>query len=159
MLNWLRRYLAWLSAALAAVGLFLASSAWQREQHIDTVMRNGTTAKALIEGAEAVKRKNILSHTVNLAWKDSTGVVNQALEVPISSAYAKQIIADGILVIPSTEIRYLKGQTAKLPVVSQDAATQLKEAQSQMMYGAGATVIGILGAIVFGFSRRLGLAR
>lgn len=159
MLKWLRHYLAWLSAALTAVGVFLAGSAWQHAQHIERVMRDGMPAKALIEGAEAVTRKNILSHTVNLAWKDSGGAVTQAEAVPISGAYARRIIADGTLVIPSTEIRYLKDQAKALPVVTQDAATQQNEAQQQVIYGVIAAVVGLLGIVMFGFARRLGLVR
>ena len=52
----------------------------------------------------------------------------------------------------------LQGQKEKLPVVAQDAATQQQEAQKQIMFGAAATVVGILGVVVFGFARRLGLA-
>ncbi|MGI9426025.1 MAG: hypothetical protein ACR2PA_22810 [Hyphomicrobiaceae bacterium] len=159
MLKWLGRYLAWLSAALAVVGLFLAGSAWQHARHIDVVMRDGSTAQALIEGAEAVTRKNVLSHTVNLAWKTGNGEVTQAQSVPISSSYARRIIADGTLVIPSTEIRYLKDPKTKLPVVAPDAAAQKQEANLLMVYGGGATIMGIIGIAVFGFGRRLGLLR
>lgn len=149
MLTWLRRYIAWLFVASAAVGAACAYWGWQRSGHIGEVLRTGVEATAVIEGAASVLRKEVFSFTVALAWKDAAGNVRRAAAVPVSQPFAQRIITDGVLVIPSTKIRYLADKPDRPPLIAEDADRQRAAAGRLMTYGLIGFVLGLLGACLF----------
>lgn len=151
MLNWLRRYIAWLCVGAALVGIGAAIWGWQSADRVEDVMAEGKDAVALIEGASSVTRKSVLTYTVNLAWKDDTGKVLRARDVPITTAFANKIISDGVLVVPSVEIRYLQAGPKYAAVVKADSGSQLSRAINVMWLGLGGLALGCFGGWVFGF--------
>ena len=151
MLNWLRRYIAWLCVGAALVGGGAAIWGWQTARHVHAVMSGGKDAVALIEGAASVTRKNMLSYTVNLAWKGDDGTVLRARNVAITPAFARQIITDGVLVVPSVKIRYLATDTETAAVVKADSDRQEARAVSVMWLGLAGLVVGLFGGWLFGF--------
>lgn len=151
MLNWLRRYVAWLCIGGALVGGGAAIWGWQTASQVQEVMADGKDAVALIEGAASVTRKNVLSYTVNLAWKDDGGTVLRARDVAITPAFARQIISDGVLVVPSVKIRYLAQEAQIRAVVTADSGRQQARASNVMWLGLAGLVVGLFGGWLFGF--------
>lgn len=153
MLTWLRRYLVALFVVMIAAGGWLAAVEWQALRQIDRVLRDGQPVTALIEGAQSVERKSLLSYAVDLAWRDKDGALQRAKQVPISSEFAEQIITDGQLVIPTVDIRYLSGEGANIiAVATQDAERQRSRTQALGLFGLILALAGLVGTIVFGFN-------
>lgn len=150
MLIWLRRYVAWLFVGVAVVGGAALLWGWHTSNRLQTIMADGKDAAALIEGASSVTRKDALSFTVNLAWKNDAGVVLRAQGVPVTRTFADQIISDGVLIVPSTKIRYLVAGKENRAVVVDDAPRQADSAQRMMMLGLGGLVLGLFGGWLFG---------
>ncbi len=149
MLKWFRRYLAWLCLAMAAAGAAMGALSWMRYAHLDEVMINGRSAVAVIERAQSFARKAGSTFEINLAWKTEDGVVLRAEQVPITSAYADRIIADGVLLVPSAKIRYLAGDAARYPVVAEDAEARMAELRNAVIVGLTGLVVGLVGAVLF----------
>ena len=162
MVTWLRPYLVALFLAMVLAGGWLGFSEWQALRKIDNIMSDGQAVTALIEGAQSVERKSLLSYAVDLAWRDKTGKLFRAKQVSISTAFADQIISNGQLVVPTVAIRYLHGSNEQIDAVATaDADRQRGRARAIGYFGAVIALIGLIGAIVFGFNwvRRFGRGR
>ena len=93
---------------------------------------------------------------------DKTGKLFRAKQVSISTAFADQIISNGQLVVPTIAIRYLHGSNEQIDTVATaDADRQCGRARTIGYFGAVIALIGVIGAIVFGFNwvRRFGQGR
>ena len=162
MLTWLRRYLVALFFAMVLAGSWLAFSEWQTLQKIDKIMNDGQAVTALVEGAQSVERKSLLSYAVDLAWRDKSGKLMRAKQVRISTAFADQIISNGQLVVPTVAIRYLSGSKQQIDAVATaDADRQRGRARAIGYFGAIVGLIGLIGTVLFGFNwvRRFGWGR
>ncbi|MGI9408812.1 MAG: hypothetical protein ACR2OV_01975 [Hyphomicrobiaceae bacterium] len=153
MLLWLRRYVTWLFAAMAVAGAVATYLGLQNVRQLSDVMAKGASAAALIEGASSVTRKNALTYTIDLAWKDQNGDVRRARDVSVSRAFAHEIIADGQLIVPSTKIRFLAATPGIPPVVIADSARLSSYARRQIWFGLAGLVAGLIGAGLFGFAQ------
>ncbi len=153
MLLWLRRYVTWLFAAMAVAGAVATYLGLQTVRQLSEVMAKGASAAALIESASSITRKNALSYTIDLAWKDQDGNVRRARDVTVSQAFAREIIVDGQLVVPSTKIRFLAAMPGIPPVVVTDAERLNRYGQRQIWFGLAGLVFGLIGAGMFGLAR------
>ena len=116
----------------------------------------------MIEGAQSVERKSLLSYAVDLAWRDKTGKLMRAKQVRISTAFADQIISNGQLVVPTVAIRYLSDSKQQIDAVATaDADRQRGRARAIGYFGAIVGLIGLIGTVLFGFNwvRRFGWGR
>ena len=147
MLIWMRRYVVWLCVALALFGAGMAIWGWRTTVHLEKVMRDGKPAEALIEDASAVTRKSALTYSVNLAWRGDDGKVQRASDVPVTRAFANEIIADGVLVVPSTKIRYLSDAAQHAAVIVVDHPRRLGDAVGFIWWGIAGLCAGLFGAI------------
>jgi len=149
MLKWFRRYLAWLCIAIAVAGAALATLGWLRQAHVAQVMRDGREAVAVIERAHSFARKDVSTFEINLAWSDAAGKVRRAKQVPITANFANRIIADGVLLVPATKIRFVVDDRTRLPVVVEDAGAQTAAARRLQFLGLLGLALGIIGAVLF----------
>lgn len=162
MLTWLRRYLVALCVVMSLAGAWLAIVEWQSLRQIDRILRDGQSVTALIEGAQSVERKSLLSYAVDLAWRDGDGKLQRAGQVRISPEFAETIITDGQLVIPTVDIRYVTGEGSEIhAVATEDAKRQRGRIQALGFFGLIVALAGAVGAIVFGVNwfRRSGRSR
>lgn len=149
MMNWIKNKLKWGLLAAAAGGAFLAYIGWSEGEHIRDVRARGIEAVALIEGGKESTRKGNKSYTVDLAWKDASGVDRKASEVSISDGFAGKIIEGDTLTAGETRIMYLADSVSAAPIVLDDAGTQ--EEENTAMFYAGLVIggIGIVGSALF----------
>ena len=151
MLTWLRRYLVALFVVMTLAGCWLGFTEWRALQRMDKILQDGQAVTALIESAQSVERKSLLSYAVDLAWKNKAGKVLRAKQVPISSEFAEQIISEGQLVVPTVDIRYLTEQGADIvAVATQDADRQRRQAQTLGLLGLIIALAGAVGTLLFG---------
>ncbi len=158
MLMWLRRYLVALFVVAALAGGWLAFSQWRALQQIEQIVKNGQPVAALIEGAQSVERKTLLSYAVDLAWRSEDGEVLRAKQVRISPEFAEQIISNGQLVVPTVDIRYVKNDASQITAVAvDDADRQRARSKALGLTGLILALGGLIGALIVGINwfRRL----
>ena len=151
MEKWIRYYMIWLCIALCVAGGGMFAVGWWRHAHFAKVMARGTPVVAVIDRAQSISRKGLLTYTINLAWQDADGNAHKATGVVISGKFAEQIIRNGGLVLPSVEIRYLAAAPAVLPVVVADAEAQQSGARQLQIWGAMLALLGIAGGAFWGW--------
>jgi len=160
MLTWLRRYLIALFVVMSLAGGWLAFVEWRGIQQIDRILKYGQPITALIESAQSVERKSLLSYAVDLAWRNKEGKVLRAKQVRISPEFAEKIIADGQLVIPTVAIRYISDDSSGIvAVATDDAERQRGRSKALGFVGLMFAMIGAIGAILMGVNWFRGLGR
>lgn len=151
MLMWLRRYLVALFVVAALAGGWLALSEWRALQQIERIVKDGQPVTALIEGAQSVERKTLLSYAVDLAWRNEDGEVVRAKQVRISPEFAEQIISNGQLVVPTVDIRYVKNSGSQIAAVAMDDADrQRSRSRALGLTGLILALGGLVGALIVG---------
>lgn len=151
MLIWLRRYLVALFAVMAVAGAWVAIAEWRALRQSEWILKEGQSVTALIESAQSVERKSLLSYAVDLAWRGDDGKLLRALNVPISSEFADQIISNGQLVVPTVKIRYMTAENSGIvAVATDDADRQRAQSQAFGFVGLVLALSGLLGAILVG---------
>ena len=158
MLIWLRRYLVALFIVMALAGTWLAIAQWRALDQSERILKEGQSVTALIESAQSVERKSLLSYAVDLAWRGDDGKLLRAVNVPISSEFADQIIANGQLVVPTVKIRYLADEgSGILAVATEDADRQRAQSRAFGFVGLVLALTGVVGAMLLGVNwfRRL----
>lgn len=150
MVSWLLRKMKSIFLIAALGGPALAAYMWWDGERIKDVEARGVEAVATIEGATRKKgRRSSTHYEVNLAWQDGSGQKRSAEGLSISNAFASRIITGDHLIRKSVRIKYLSDDTATDPILIDDAQHQAKTDQELVWAGAGAGVVGWIGALIF----------
>jgi len=132
-------------AGLACMGL--AGWAWFEARQVDATRLQGVPAVARVESGRRTIWKGAAGYTVNLSWSDASGHKRIADGVPITEAYARNIVVDDQFVAMAVPIRYLAGDISALPVVEPDAERYALSLMTRGTYlvwvGAGIFLVGL----------------
>jgi hypothetical protein len=154
MANWLSQW-KWALVIAIFAGPAFAYWSYTEGQTYKRIMAEGVETTATIDGGESTTRRGVTTSTkINAVWQ-TAGNVERKEAIEVSSEYAKKIIDGDYLTIEEAKIKYLPNELEAGALVTEDGPQRIKDKEMMMYLGAGAGVIGLIGApIVFLAGRR-----
>lgn len=140
----------WATLVFLIVGGVITFQGWTSRQAFQTMMQQGGETVAQLENPDAtLGRRNSVTYTLGLRWKDKSGAVRTAESVVVSKDYWSQITSHEVpdapdtLTVTTTKIRYLESDAAALPVIIADTAIRESEDTKNLIIGGVMSVLGL----------------
>jgi len=146
--NWLSQW-KWALVIAIFAGPAFAYWSYTEGQTFKHVLADGVETSAVIDGGESHRgRRSGTSYNIHAIWKTDGGIERQE-KIEISSEYAHKIIDGDYLLIEDAKIKYLPNEPEVAAIVVEDGPQRIADKELMMYLGAGAGVIGLIGAPIF----------
>ncbi len=143
----------WLLLIAIAAGPAWSHYNWTELEKVKRVAAEGTEVSAVVDGGESrSRRRSGTSYTIHAIWPGD-GNVQHAEDISVTSEYAKQIIADDMLLIDTAQIKYMPDGSGPTFVVD-DIPRQQADKELMIWLGIAAGVIGAIASATFFFIGR-----